>query len=744
MIWLILLISFFQLGRVAPVFGQETKGILVKYKDGKIKELDNSSKLYTLMSETGENSVLYTQPNYQYKQYEIGNKNIEKLNLNKESLVKANYQYVQNQITETDRKWFLDNNGQVIFTDGNNIKVSGMIGADLGYLKSRELLSGVSKQDVIVAVIDSGVDYNHSYLSNKMWNGSGCVDEYGSYLGNCQGGYDFVDEDKDPMPDSTLQLEVYTHGTHIAGIISMITDNVKIMALKTDLTSSQITRAILFARNNGAKVINASWGSSYEDGAYPSVNDRAMYEAIADYNGVFVNAAGNDSIGHDCGSNSCIPFPAVLKNSTSMGKGLQNIIVVGASDYYDDLARFSNFGKTNVDLAAPGVTIYSTVNGNGYDYYSGTSMATPTVAGVIASIWGWKSSLNRSQMMDYVVNSGQKLDSMLGLVTSGRRLDMENTIRRINGVEWDFPSIKEEGVVLRDGDIGNRVSMFVDSSDVPAFVYYNLSTNKIEFYKNGNKREIATGDSYISISKDSNDNPIIYLDNLEQIKIIKCADKDCVTRSNYSYSGLNAYFGKIIHPDIMLDSNNRLVVLAQTTEGNDLLLLRCLDENCKTVSSTKYNINTLSIYDWCLTENNGQVEPVFHTGQGLKITDKKGLDYYVGFGEHGIVVNQKYVVLKYGFGPYMSIDKLSKGGIGIAFYDSIAGDLRYVAYGESKPCVQSADYNKDGLINGADYVVWRNVFVDKMSNENYFADGNCDGKVTTADYSFWREQYLLK
>lgn len=410
MIWLFLLLSFLNLGRILPVLGQQTEGMLVKYKDGKIQELVNAKKMVMTMSGSGgEDNILYTQPNYKYKQYEI---------------------------SESDNKWFLEK---------------------IGVKEANDILSGVSKQTVIVAIIDSGVDYNNTFLASKMWDGTNCVDEYGQSLGNCKSGYDFENKDKDPLPEGSLSVDKTYHGTHIAGIIGMIGDNVKIMALKSKLTSSEITRAIMFAKKNGAKIINASWGSEYEEeSGYPAVSDRAMYEAISGFDGIFVNAAGNDGISHDCGDDTCIPFPAILKNKTSMGVGLKNIVVVAASDQSDKIASFSNYGKTNVDLAAPGVDIYSTVGNNTYKYYSGTSMATPMVAGAMGYVWGWKNSMTREQLIDYVINNGQKLDSMTGFVTSGRRLDLRACVTCSQNADYN-----RDGVV-NGGDYVVWRNVFID------------------------------------------------------------------------------------------------------------------------------------------------------------------------------------------------------------------------------------------------------------------------------------------
>lgn len=719
MVWLFLLLSFLGVGGFRPVLGQGTAGILVKYKNGKIEELKNSQKMVTTMSGIGgSDDVLYTQPNYQYEQYEI---------------------------SDSDKKWFLENNGQIIvYRDGMN--VSGKSGADAGLKKANDILNGAVKQPVIVAIIDSGVDYTHPFLANKMWDGGNCVDELGNKLGGCIGGYDFGDKDKDPTPDTSLSEERAYHGTHVAGIVGMMADNVKIMALKSSLTSGEIAKAIAFAKNNGAKIINASWGIGYSGGyGYKTVYDRAMYEAISGFDGIFVNAAGNDGINHDCGLASCMPFPAVLKNKTDMGEGLKNMVIVGASDYYDDLVYFSNYGKNNVDLGAPGFDIYSTVGNGGYRYFSGSSMATPTVAGAIGYVWGWKNNLTKDQVMDYIINSGQKLESLNGVVRSGRRLDLEMVVKRINGDNWEKTADSDEdGVVSREGDVGSQISMFIDTQGIPVFLYtrlFNHENNEmtIEFYRDGKTKTIEKAKSVIAMAKDKNDYPVIFVSN-EQIKFIKCNDKNCDNKTEYFYDSLKPYLGKFNGAKMKIDSQNKIVLLAEDISNNFLYLLKCSDENCTTIDKTEQSIaGSVKSKDWdLLVSANGEVEPVLNTGSGLKITDKKGINYWVASDGYGVKVNDVKIDQKYGVADYLSIDKLNSGGIGVAYYDDLAGDLKYKTFG----CSGSADFNRDGVVNGGDYVVWRNVFIDKIINIKYNADGNCDGRVSIADYSFWRGIYL--
>lgn len=249
--------------------------------------------------------------------------------------------------TYASNLWGLDNTGQTLTLE-NGSTASGTADADMDMPEAWALSTGTT--DVIVAVIDTGVAYNHPDLINNMWDGSNCVDENGSALGGCIHGYDFEDNDKDPQPTEN------SHGTHVAGTIAATQNNskgvagvgprIKIMALKcgNPLSTSCIISSINFAIHNGAKVINASFGAigGYSSSEYDAINN---FKAAG---GIFVAAAGNETNNND------------TQHHYPSDYNLSNIISVAAIDQGDSLASFSNYGTTSVDVAAPGVNIYST------------------------------------------------------------------------------------------------------------------------------------------------------------------------------------------------------------------------------------------------------------------------------------------------------------------------------------------------------------------------------------------------
>jgi subtilisin family serine protease len=275
------------------------------------------------------------------------------------------------------------------------------------------------KGDIIVAVIDTGVDYTHPDLASKMWKDPD--DFYG---------YDFFNEDNDPIDD-------HYHGTHCAGIIAAVRNNeigivgiadfVKIMALKIQDKQgignvAAAISAIEYATQSGAKIINASWGILK---GTISVNDvKALKDAFqkAQDEGILViAAAGNHSRNNDENPH----YPASYK-------ALDNIISVAATNRNDELATFSHYGRNSVDLAAPGVDIYSTVhtdeefdcNEQGcYMNDSGTSMAVPHVTGVAALLWSARPEITYLEVKNKLLSSVDKIPALEEKTVTGGRLN---------------------------------------------------------------------------------------------------------------------------------------------------------------------------------------------------------------------------------------------------------------------------------------------------------------------------------
>jgi subtilisin family serine protease len=201
------------------------------------------------------------------------------------------------------------------------------------------------------------------------------------------------------------------HGTHISGIIvtNSISKNNKLMPLRINgrvggAHEKDIALSIRYAVDNGAKVINASI-----TGYYPSLNGW-VYKAIKyaeEKDVLIIIAAGNDSTNRD-----------EVKTFPNDNKGLKNefttnVIVVGSSTHRfgkNIVSSFSNYGKRNVDIFAPGSKIYSTLPKNKYGYGGGTSMATPMVAAIAATIRSYYPNLSAKEVKEVILNSGTKID----------------------------------------------------------------------------------------------------------------------------------------------------------------------------------------------------------------------------------------------------------------------------------------------------------------------------------------------
>ena len=228
----------------------------------------------------------------------------------------------------------------------------------------------------------------------------------------------------------TGSLEDELHGTHVAGIslakrdngkgVNGVTNNVKLLSVRAvpdgDEYDKDVALAIRYAVDNGAKVINMSFGKSYSPNA-EWVYDAIKYAASKDV--LLVHAAGNDNKDIDKSDNFPTDAPDKVNEITD------NVITVGAMtrNYNKDLvATFSNYGKLNVDVFAPGLEIYSTIPQNKYQLLQGTSMAAPAVTGVAAMVRSYYPELSASQVKHILMNSGIKVDKQVKLPGSEDKL----------------------------------------------------------------------------------------------------------------------------------------------------------------------------------------------------------------------------------------------------------------------------------------------------------------------------------
>jgi thermitase len=307
-------------------------------------------------------------------------------------------------------QWALNNTGQ------NGGKQNAHVDALKAWLKTQ----GSNK--IVVAVLDTGVDYGHNDLVANMWFRPDNIpqytdDELGTF--NDQRGFDATDNISDPMDDNG-------HGTHCAGIIGAEGDNdegiaginwkVQIMPLKFlgkggYGSTKDAIEAINYAIDRKQKgvnlrIISASWGSTQYSKALEDAIRAAGEAGI-----LFIAAAGNDGSSNDRRPH----YPS--------NYDLPNVISVAATDKNDQIASFSNFGTKTVHIAAPGREILSTWLGNQYREASGTSMATPYVSGAAALVLASEPNMTVAKLRERLLKSVDKLDNLTDKVQSGGRLN---------------------------------------------------------------------------------------------------------------------------------------------------------------------------------------------------------------------------------------------------------------------------------------------------------------------------------
>lgn len=327
-------------------------------------------------------------------------------------------------------------------------------------------------EGVIVAVIDTGVDYTHEDLIDNMWRNQGetgkdaqgrdkatnGVDDDGNGYIDDTIGWDFVTNDNKPFDLSAGVISMIIaggnpgHGTHCAGNVAAVAGNgkgvsgvapgAKIMALRFLSEKGQgdtagAIKAIDYAVRNGAKVLSNSWGSEGEDANAPE--NKALKESIAaaERAGVlFIAAAGNghSGMGYDNDTDSAPGYPASYDH--------ENIISVAALDSKDRLASFSNWGLRSVDIGAPGVKVFSTTVGSKYSdtvlnilgvikaTWDGTSMAAPHVSGAAALYWSKHPNATWREVKDAIMTSARPIDSMRGKSVTGGKLNVESLMQR--------------------------------------------------------------------------------------------------------------------------------------------------------------------------------------------------------------------------------------------------------------------------------------------------------------------------
>jgi len=340
--------------------------------------------------------------------------------------------------TYFQQQWGMHNTGQT----------GGTKDADIDAPEAWDIATG--NNEIIVAVIDTGVDYNHIDLAGNMWVNPGeipgnDIDDDNSYVDDVYG-WDFADDDNNP-------LDYRYHGTHCAGTVGAIGNNnegvagvcwkLKVMNLKVfpNYGNEQFIdgaiKAIEYGVDKGAKVLSNSWGG----GDYSQLLKDEIEQAGA-AGVLFVAAAGNPANGQDPNNDTTPHYPASYD--------CNNIIAVMATDHDDersiwpDYMRSSAYGPISVDLGAPGTDILSTLPtyeteamywegfSTYYDTLNGTSMAAPHVAGACALVWSLNPYLSHLEVKDILLDTVDK--TLPGLCVSEGRLNLHNAL--IKAGKW--------------------------------------------------------------------------------------------------------------------------------------------------------------------------------------------------------------------------------------------------------------------------------------------------------------------
>lgn len=417
--------------------------------------------------------------------------------------------------TYADAQWAIHNPGSYLYlTDFGKTSLPSTPDIDMDVVEAWDNLkvTQAAKRQVVVAVIDTGVDYQHPDLANRMWINTGeikdnGIDDDGNGYVDDYYGWDFYNG------DSSVCHYVYStkhnkymadpadnddHGTHVAGIISAAAGNgtgiagiageadVKIMALKinggakgTGNLSSAI-EAIKYATMMGADICNLSWGT-------PKYTD-TLKQVMKESSMLFIAAAGNTGENND----DKPIYPADLK--------LDNLISVTFINANGKLSNQSNYGPGSVDLAAPGEDIYSTTVGS-YAAMSGSSMATPQVTGVAALMYACNDHIYASNVKETLLKSIKPLNDLRGRIrTAGipsayqAVLAAKDLNRDLAAPAMTFTTLYNKGEMLvpitaeDDGDSGVRV------------LRWSLGTKKVEDFGHG-VLGTPVHDNQVTISK---------------------------------------------------------------------------------------------------------------------------------------------------------------------------------------------------------------------------------------------------
>ncbi len=460
------------------------------------------------------------------------------------------------------KQWGIENTGQL----------GGIEGSDVSAAEAWDIANDAS--GVIVAVLDSGIRYTHEDLVANMWvnpgeiAGNGLDDDNNGYIDDVHGintvginGERTPESEGDPMDD-------LGHGTHVAGIVGAVGNNgvgitgiawsVKLMGLKFldsqgEGSDADAIECINYAREQGAHIINSSWGgldfNPLLGDAIQEANEAGIY---------FVAAAGNESSNNDDQPNypSSYAYP--------------NVVSVTATDKRDGFATFANYGETEVEIAAPGVGIHSTYfsSDSSYRALSGTSMATPFISGAIALLITQFPEEPMASILNRLYSSTDTLESLARRCRVGGRINLARALQLetpapLNDDFEDAFSVSNSYFVLSGSNVIGSSEAGEPSHDVEASgksIWWNWTAVE------GGFTEISTEGSDFSTVI------VIYEgDTLDTLQLV-AKNRDESPSNNGAFVGFDAAAGttyRIVVDGLESESGNVSLSLGQSVINDD-------------------------------------------------------------------------------------------------------------------------------------------------------------------------------
>jgi len=476
--------------------------------------------------------------------------------------IRTAYVLPDDALLEDGKQWGIENGGQL----------GGIEGSDVSADEAWDIANDAS--GIIVAILDSGIRYTHEDLAANMWVNPGEIPDNGidddgnGYIDDVHGintvgidGERTPETEGDPMDD-------LGHGTHVAGIVGAVGNNgvgitgvawnVQLMGLKFldsqgEGSDADAIECINYAREQGAHIVNSSWGgldfNPLLGDAIEEANEAGIY---------FVAAAGNESSNNDDQPNypSSYAYP--------------NVVSVTATDKRDGFATFANYGETEVELAAPGVGIHSTyVNSDtSYRALSGTSMATPFVSGALALLITQFPEEPMATILNRLYSSTDTLESLARRCRVGGRLNLERALQ----TEIPAPLNDEFGDAL----IASNSHFVLSGSNANGSSESNESPHDIDATGKSIWWEWIAGESgFTEISTEGSDfNTVIVVytgDSLESLQLV-AKDRDLTPDNNGASVGFEAIEGvsyRIMIDGLQGESGNASLSLGQSVANDD-------------------------------------------------------------------------------------------------------------------------------------------------------------------------------